>query len=97
MPFSCKLTVPSYNDSPIDGRLDSWLKKPTVMLQRGDAIAEITIDSIRYFLCVDFPCALGGLQVQAGDPIKTGDLVATCGADGESIPYGRDYCVVRPA
>lgn len=65
------------------------------MLEKHDAIAQITIEGQPYTLCVNFPCGLSSLIVQAGDTVKTGDRIAVCVSEGEDIPYGRDYLFIR--
>ena len=64
------------------------------MVKEGDVIARIEIAGESHSVCVAFPCYLTRYS-RLGSTFKTGDLIATCGADGESIPYGRDYLVIR--
>jgi len=65
------------------------------MLAKGDVIAVIAIADAPHALCVNFPCGFLSKVARAGDELKTGDLIAGCGADGESIPYGHDYLFIR--
>jgi hypothetical protein len=75
---------PAYKGSPIEARIKSWTRHPLVMLERGEAIAKITISDISYSLCVGFACGLSLLKIEAGKSFKTGDFVAACGADAKT-------------
>lgn len=94
MPFSCQLKLPSYKGFPIEAKLVSW-KQECGMIEKGDTLANITIGGIPHVLCISFPCYFSSRVANAGDVIKTGDIVPACGADGENIPGGRDYLFIR--
>ena len=64
------------------------------MVNAGDVIARIEIAGEPHSVCVAFPCYLTKYS-RLGSTFKTGDLIATCGADDENIPDDRDYVVVR--
>jgi hypothetical protein len=97
MPFTCQLTLPPHNGSPIAAKLESWRRQPFAILEQGDAIADITIEDMKHLLCASFPCGLSAIIPSVGDSIKTGDRVAVCIAEGEEISYGRDYLFIRAA
>ena len=72
MPFSHQLKFPSYNGSPVAARLEQWRKKPSDFLERGDVLAEISIDGSAHLLCIDFSCLLSSLIAKTGDLLRTG-------------------------
>ena len=95
MPFSCQLKFPPFNGAPIEAAFVSWKAENFGMLEKGDAIAEIIVSNATHELCVNFPCGFISKKVVQGTIVATGDLIAGCGADGESIPYGQDYLFIR--
>jgi pyruvate/2-oxoglutarate dehydrogenase complex dihydrolipoamide acyltransferase (E2) component len=96
MPFSHQLKFPTLNGSSVRARLDGWRQKPLAFLERGDSIANISIDGAAYTLCVDFPCALSSLMARPGDIVNTGNIIAACAAEGEDLPYHRESLVIQP-
>jgi hypothetical protein len=94
MPFGCQLKLPTYNGVDVEAKLLSWELDSPAMVKSGDVIAYIEVNGEHHALCVTFPCYVTKYS-RLGAEFKTGDLIATCGADGESIPYGRDYLVIR--
>jgi pyruvate/2-oxoglutarate dehydrogenase complex dihydrolipoamide acyltransferase (E2) component len=97
MPFSHQLKFPSYNGSPVAARLEQWRKKPSDFLERGDVLAEISIDGSAHLLCIDFSCLLSSLIAKTGDLLPTGDHLDACAAEGEDLPYHRESLVIHVA
>jgi len=95
MPFSCQLKLPLFNGSLVEATFLSWKEENFGMLEKGDTIAKIIISNEPHDLCVNFPCGFISKKVPQGATVKTGDLIAGCGADGESILYGQDYLFIR--
>ncbi len=95
MPFSHKLKFPKLNGASVTARLEGWHQKPLASLERGDPIADISIDGTAYMLSVDFPCALSSLMARPGDIMNTGDVIAACAAEGEDLPYHRESLVIQ--
>jgi hypothetical protein len=95
MPFSHQLKFPTLNGSSVTARLDGWRHKPLAFLERGDLVADISIDGTAYALCVDFPCAFSSVVAQPGDIVNTGDVIAACAAEGENLPYRRESLVIQ--
>jgi pyruvate/2-oxoglutarate dehydrogenase complex dihydrolipoamide acyltransferase (E2) component len=96
MPFSHQLKFPPLNGSVVKARIDAWRQKPLAFLERGDPIADISIDGTAYTLSVDFPCALSSVIAQPGHLVSTGDVIAACAAEGEDLPYRRESLVIQP-
>ena len=97
MPFSHQLKFPSRYGSPVAARLEQWRRKPSDFLERGDVLAEISIEGVAHLLCIDFPCLLSSLIAKAGDILRTGDHIGACAAEGEDLPYHRESLVIRAA
>jgi pyruvate/2-oxoglutarate dehydrogenase complex dihydrolipoamide acyltransferase (E2) component len=95
MPFSHQLKFPPLNNSAVTARLDGWRQKPLAFLERGDPLADISIEGTAYTLCVDFPCAFSSVIAHPGDVVNTGDVIAACAAEGEDLPYSRESLVIR--
>jgi pyruvate/2-oxoglutarate dehydrogenase complex dihydrolipoamide acyltransferase (E2) component len=95
MPFSHQLKLPSLNGSTVTARLDEWRQEPLAFLERGEPLADISIDGIAYSLCVDFPCAFSSVIAHPGDVVNTGDVIAACAAEGEDLPNRRESLVIR--
>jgi pyruvate/2-oxoglutarate dehydrogenase complex dihydrolipoamide acyltransferase (E2) component len=95
MPFSHQLKFPTLNSSSVRARLDGWRQKPLAFLERGDPIADISIDGTAYTLRVDFPCALSSFMARPGDIVNTGDVIAACAAEGEDLPHHRESLVIQ--
>ena len=95
MPFSHQLQLPALHGSSVTARLDGWRQKPLAFLERGDSIADISIDGTAYILCVDFRCAFSSVIAHAGDTVKTGEVIAACAAEGEDIPHDRESLVIQ--
>jgi len=95
MPFSHQLKFPSLNGASVTARLDSWRQKPSAFLERGDPVADISIEGTAYILCVDFPCAFSSVVAHPGAVVRTGDVVAACAAEGEDLPYRRESLVIQ--
>jgi pyruvate/2-oxoglutarate dehydrogenase complex dihydrolipoamide acyltransferase (E2) component len=96
MPFSHELKFPTLNGSSVKARLDNWRHNPVAFLERGDPIANISIDGTDYTLRVDFPCAFSSVIARPGDMVSTGDVIAACAAEGEDLPYHRESLVIQP-
>jgi hypothetical protein len=71
MPFSHQLKFPSLNGASVTARLDRWRQEPSAFLERGDPIADISIEGTAYMLCVDFPCAFSSVIAHLGDVMHT--------------------------
>ena len=97
MPFSHQLALPSFNGSPFTARLERWRRRPPEFVERGDVIADLSVDGAAHVLCIDFPCLLSSLIPQPGDTVSTGDRIGACAADGEALPYGRESLVIQTA
>jgi pyruvate/2-oxoglutarate dehydrogenase complex dihydrolipoamide acyltransferase (E2) component len=95
MPFSHQLRFPSLNGASVTARLDRWRQQPFAFLNRGDPIADISIEGKAHTLCVDFPCGFSAAIAQPGNVVHTGDIIATCAAEGEDLPYRRESVVIR--
>jgi pyruvate/2-oxoglutarate dehydrogenase complex dihydrolipoamide acyltransferase (E2) component len=95
MPFSYQLKFPPLNGSEVTARLEKWRQQPLAFLERGDPLADISIDGIAYVLCVDFPCAFSAAIAQSGDLVHTGEVIAACAAEGEDLPYRRESLIIQ--
>ena len=95
MPFSHQLRFPPLNGAPVTARLDSWRQQLSAFLERGDPIADISIEGRAHMLCVDFPCVFSAAIAQPGDVLYTGDVIAACAAEGEDLPYRRESLVIQ--
>jgi len=95
MPFSHQLRFPSLNGVSVTARLDSWRQQPFTFLKRGDPIADISIEGKAHLLCVDFRCAFSAAIAQSGNVVHTGDIIATCAAEGEDLPYRRESVIIQ--
>ena len=95
MPFSHQLRFPPLNGSAVTARLDGWRQKPLAFLERGDPLADISIEGTAYALCVDFLCAFSSVIANPGDVVSTGDVIAACAAEGEDLPYRREALVIQ--
>jgi pyruvate/2-oxoglutarate dehydrogenase complex dihydrolipoamide acyltransferase (E2) component len=95
MPFSYQLKLPPLHGSAVTARLDKWRQQPLAFLERGDPLADISIDGTAYTLCVDFPCAFSSVIAHPGDVVSTGDVIAACAAEGEDLPYRREALIIR--
>jgi hypothetical protein len=95
MPFSYQLKFPPLNGLSVSARLERWREQPLAFLERGDPIADISIDGTSYILCVDFPCAFSSARAHAGDTVNTGDVIGACAAEGEDIPYRRELLLIQ--
>ena len=95
MPFSHQLKLPSLNGASVTARLDSWRQQPSAFLERGDPIADISIEGTAYMLCVDFQCAFSAAIARPGDVVHTGDVIAASAAEGEDLPYRRESLVIQ--
>jgi len=96
MSFSHQLKFPPLNGSVVKARIDAWRQKPLAFLERGDPIADVSIDGRAYSLCVDFPCAFSSVSRQPGDVVNTGDVIAACAAEGEDLPCRRESLMIQP-
>jgi hypothetical protein len=96
MPFLHQLRLPPLNGAPVSARLDSWRQEPSAFLERGDPIANISIDGTAYNLSVDFPCTLSRLIAQPGDRVNTGDVIAACETELEYREDHRESLVIQP-
>jgi hypothetical protein len=67
-----------------------WRQKPLAFLERGDPIADISIDNTAHTLCFDFLCALSSVIARVGDVVNTGDVIAACAAEEQDLPYRRE-------
>jgi pyruvate/2-oxoglutarate dehydrogenase complex dihydrolipoamide acyltransferase (E2) component len=95
MPFSHQLKFPRHVGSPVTARLERWGCNPSEFVERGDVIADLSIDSVTHVLCIDFPCLLSSLVVKPGDLLRTGDHLGACAAEAEDIPYRSESLVIR--
>lgn len=96
MPFSCEAKLEREQlrqDSIIfDGWIDSaWGK----FVSEGTAFARCHDGSGSCVLLLNGPGYLSSKpRLKAGDRLTAGMVVAYFNADGESIPYGKPYCLV---
>ena len=96
MPFVCQLTVPQLDGYDVEAALTRWLHVPVTLLKTGDAVAELRIAGRRYLACVGFPCGLSALIAKPGEPLRSGDRLAACVAEGDEIDYSnRSGLVLR--
>ena len=97
MPFSHQLAFPPFRGSPVTARVERWRRTPPEFVERGDVIADLSLDGAAHVLCIDFPCLLSSLIPKAGDTLATGDRVGACAAEGEDLPYNRESFVIQTA
>ena len=96
MPFSCeaKLEAGQLRDGAIifDGWIDNvW----GTFVPQGTAFARCHDENGPCSLLLTGPGLLSSKpNLKAGDHLVAGTIVAYFNADGESIPYGKPYCLV---
>lgn len=95
MPFSHQLAFPACDGLAVTARLERWRRRPSEFVERGDIIADISVDGAARALCIDFPCLLSSLVPKPGDTLTTGDRIGACAAEGEDLPYNRESLLIQ--
>lgn len=97
MPFACQAKIepgqlrhaPLIFDHWIEEVWDRFVPTGTAFAVAHDIEGQCTIN-------LNGPGFLSAKpSLEAGDPIQVGSIVAYFSADGESIPYGKPYCVIN--
>ena len=89
MGFACIIIVPE--DGARSWTIHRWLKCRGDWIDRGDAIALISIAHEPHELLSNMPGVLREIEVHEGGTAGPGRAVFMIEADGDEIPYGRAY------
>ncbi|HEV7301019.1 MAG TPA: hypothetical protein VGN72_16750 [Tepidisphaeraceae bacterium] len=96
MPFSCeaKLDASQLRDGAIV--FDAWIDNVwSTFVPQGTAFARCHDGNGSCLLLLNGPGYLSSKpKLKVGDRLVAGTIVAYFNADGESIPYGKPYCLV---
>jgi hypothetical protein len=97
MPFYGYAKIPEPKGTPsITGGLISWLIPEGTFVKENTTIATVASDERRFNLVILFPARLEKFLIRDKEYIELSKNVLEWIADGESIPYGRDYFLLEP-
>ena len=80
MPFSHQFIFKLLDGSPVTACLERWSQKPSDLVERGDIIADLSVDGATHFLRVDSPRMLSPPSAARCDA-EAGHRVGACAAE----------------
>jgi pyruvate/2-oxoglutarate dehydrogenase complex dihydrolipoamide acyltransferase (E2) component len=99
VPFHYDLPLPKLREGQPSAeavKLVRWLVKEGALLGRGTPVAIVASEGASYEVRANGEGSLRKRLVSEGQVVQEGSLLATIGADGENIPYGRPYSTCEP-
>jgi pyruvate/2-oxoglutarate dehydrogenase complex dihydrolipoamide acyltransferase (E2) component len=99
VPFHYDLPLPKLGEERSGAgslKLVSWLIEEGALLVRGTPVAIVSTENSSYEVRANGDGVLRKRLVSEGQAIQEGSALATIGADGENIPYGKPYSTCEP-
>ena len=99
MPFHYELPLPTLRDGPSPQgpvRLIRWLLEEGDPVAKGTPVVIVASEGAAYEVRANGEGSLRKRLAFEGQVLEGGSVLATIGADGESIPYGRPYSTCEP-
>ncbi len=98
MPFRYDLPIPKlFSPQPDTVRIAKWLIEEHAEVHRGTEIAVLETPKGQYIVMANGDGFLMKRYVQAGAEVSSTEPIASIGADGENVPYGRPHSLAAPA
>ena len=93
MPFYGCIGIPAPDgpDKAVAGSIRKWSVMEGEFVSPNQTIGTVEVGDKIYRLVVCFPALIRRLCAVEGSAINADDLILEWAADGESIPYGRNY------
>lgn len=93
MPFYGCIGIPAPEGSnkTVAGSIRKWSVIEGEFVSPNKTIGTVEVGGKIYGLVVCFPALIRRLYAVEGSAINADDLILEWAADGESIPYGRNY------
>lgn len=81
--MSVEVVMPQMGESITEGTVSKWLKQPGERVEKDEALLEISTDKVDAEVPSPGAGVLLGINVQEGETVEVGTVLATVGEQGE--------------